>query len=37
MSSVMMYITYKKNFMVKLKFEFLYDTKPSDISSNSNF
>jgi hypothetical protein len=31
----MMYITYKKVFVVKLKFEFLLDSKPSDISSNS--
>jgi hypothetical protein len=33
---VMMYVTYKQVFVVKLKFEFLLASKPIDISSNSH-
>jgi hypothetical protein len=35
MTPVRLYITYKKVFKIKLKFEFFVDSKPSDINSNS--
>jgi hypothetical protein len=35
MTPVKLYITYKKDSVIKLKFEIFLDSKPSDINSNS--